>query len=164
MLRTRRASGKTLRLLAKDNLHFKNQRIKLRKLIKAYESDNWNEAASVSAQKLETSKRAEKTAEEERAFIENRKVEIRKKLKKFELTQEDLAYLLGHKSKTHMSELINGIKPFTHRDLVIISILFAIDIRKLVPVFLSENENLRIREALNKMDSPKIKKAALVLF
>jgi hypothetical protein len=36
-----------------------------------------------------------------------------------EITPENLASLLGHKSKTHMLELMNGIKPFILKDLSI---------------------------------------------
>ena len=76
-------------------------------------------------------------------FIDIRKQEIRKKLKELDLSQENLALLLGHKSKTHMSELINGIKPFTLKDLIIINRLLKVEITKLVPVYLSKEDQIK---------------------
>ena len=45
-------------------------------------------------------------------FIHKRKENIRKKLKEFDMTQQDLVIILGH-PKLYMSELINGVSPFT---------------------------------------------------
>lgn len=55
-------------------------------------------------------------AEKERTFLEKRRKLIQGKLKNFNLTQAELGLLLRHKSKTHMSELITGLKPFTLLD------------------------------------------------
>ena len=99
--------------------------------------------------------KAEKFAEIERQFLETRKLEIRKKLKALEITQENLGSILGHKSKTHMSELINGIKPFTLRDLIIIHQLLKIEISILIPTFLSKEEQIKINKALEKLDKSK---------
>jgi transcriptional regulator with XRE-family HTH domain len=84
-------------------------------------------------------------------FLKNRKNKIRQKLKAHGLTQENLAAILGHKSKTHMSELMNGVKPFTLRDLVIISRLLRINITELVPAFLSAEERERIRMVISQL-------------
>jgi len=56
-----------------------------------------------------------------------------------------------------MSELINGIKPFTLKDLVIINRLLKIDINILVPVFLSKEDQVRVKIAVESLDKPKIK-------
>lgn len=159
-------ADRKLRLLSKENNHFKKLRLKLRDLIAEFENSEWSNVENVTEEKLSESAKSERIAEFERLFIENRKQEIRKKLKELDLTQEDLAKILGHKSKTHMSELINGIKPFTLRDLVIINRLLKIDINILVPVFLSKDDQVKVKEAVKSLDKPKIKLASddLVLF
>ena len=79
---------------------------------------------------------------------------IRAKLKAWDLTQGNLGTILGHKSKTHMSELMNGIKPFTLKDLVIISRLLKIEINVLIPKFLSQEDELRVKSAVQNLDKP----------
>jgi len=146
-----------LRLLSKENLHFKNLRTKLRDIIEKYENSEWNDVDKIDENKLLESDKAERIAELERIFLENRKQAIRKKLKELELTQENLASILGHKSKTHMSELMTGIKPFTLKDLIIINRLLKIEIAILIPVFLSKEDQIKVKEAVMKLGKPKIK-------
>ena len=152
-------ADRKLRLLAKDSAHFKNLRSKLRDLIETYEQQHWSDPKAVTKEHLQESERAEQSAEVERLFIEKRKAVIRKKLKALDLTQEELAQILGHKSKTHMSELINGIKPFTLPDLVAIGLLLKIDLNELVPVFLSPEKKHQINSALLQLNKPKLQKA-----
>lgn len=150
-------ADRKLRLLSKESIHFKNLRLKLRDLIEEYENSEWSDVDNITDEKLLDSAKYGRIAEFERLFIETRKQEIRKKLKELDLSQENLAVILGHKSKTHMSELINGIKPFTLKDLVIINRLFKIDITILVPVFLSKDDQVKVKEAVKSLDKPKIK-------
>lgn len=150
-------ADRKLRLLAKENHHFKDLRSKLREIIEKYESSEWSDVDKIDDKKLIESEKIEHIAEQERLFIENRKQAIRKKIKEFDLTQENLAAILGHKSKTHMSELMNGIKPFTLRDLIVINRLFNIDIDLLIPRFLSKKEQVKIKAAVDKLDKPEIK-------
>lgn len=150
-------ADRKLRLLAKESIHFKNLRTKLREIIEKYEASEWSDVDKIDDQKLAESAKSERIAELERQFLENRKQAIRKKLKELDLTQENLASLLGHKSKTHMSELMNGIKPFTLKDLVIINRLLKIDIAVLIPVFLSKEDQVKVQEAVMKLDKPKVK-------
>lgn len=150
-------SDRKLRLLAKENLHFQNIRTKLRDIIEKYEIAEWNDVDKIDDNKLLESDKAERIAELERLFLENRKQAIRKKLKELELTQENLASILGHKSKTHMSELMNGIKPFTLKDLIIINRLLKIEIAVLLPVFLSKEDQIKVKEALVKLGKPKVR-------
>ena len=150
-------ADRKLRLLAKENLHFKNLRTKLRNVIEKYEDVEWNVVDNIDDNKLIESEKSEHIAEQERSFIESRKTAIRKKLKKLDLTQENLASILGHKSKTHMSELMNGIKPFTLKDLIIINRLLKIEIALLIPVFLSKEDQIKIKEAVIKLDKPNIR-------
>ena len=74
-----------------------------------------------------------------------------------------MALLLGHRSKTHMSELINGIKPFTLKDLIIINRILKVEITKLVPVYLSKEDQIKINEAIRKLNKPKIELTSDVL-
>ncbi|WP_300486437.1 helix-turn-helix transcriptional regulator [Flavobacterium sp.] len=150
-------ADRKLRLLAKDNLYFKNLRKKLRNLIEAYERKEWSDIGQLTDEKLAESAFWENVAEQERIFMEKRKQQIRKELKIRNLTQQDLGHLLGHKSKTHMSELMNGIKPFTLKDLVLINQLLRIDIKELIPVFLSKEDRIRVQSAMAKLGKPQIK-------
>lgn len=150
-------ADRKLRLLEKESTHFKNLRSKLRDLIVKYENAEWTDVHLIDENKLLENEKFEQIAELERIFIENRKQHIRKQLKEFDLTQENLALILGHKSKTHMSELINGIKTFTLKDLIIINRVLKIDITLLIPLFLSKEDQLRVKEAVKKLDKPKMK-------
>jgi len=149
-------ADRKLRLLGKEEVHFKNLRKKLRGIIENYENKEWCVVESIDDNKLLENEKAEKFAEIERQFLENRKLEIRKKLKALEITQENLGSILGHKSKTHMSELMNGIKPFTLRDLIIIHQLLKIEISTLIPTFLSKEEQIKINKAVEKLDKTKV--------
>ncbi len=155
------AADRKLRLLAKDSAHFKKLRSKLRDLIEAYEAHHWSDHKAVTRKQIQQSESAEQAAEAERKFMEKRKATIRKKLKSLDLTQEDLTQILGHKSKTHMSELMNGIRPFTLSDLIVISILLKIDLHELVPIFLNLEKRQHVRSALRRLNKPKLNRIAL---
>lgn len=150
-------ADRNLRLLSKEDAHFKTLRSKLRSIIEQYESAEWSDVDKIDDQKLIESDKSEYIAEQERLFIENRKNIIREKMKEADLTQENLASILGHKSKTHMSELMNGIKPFTIRDLVIINRVFNIDMDILIPRFLSTKDQVKVKDALGKLNKPGVK-------
>lgn len=150
-------ADRKLRLLSKEDKYFKNLRTKLRNMIESYEKMEWSDVDKIGYAKISESNKAEKIADLERLFIEKRKNIIREKLKEFDLTQENLALILGHKSKTHMSELMNGLKPFTLKDLVVINRLLNIGLGDLVPVFLSEIDMVRVNEAVIKLNNRKLK-------
>lgn len=150
-------ADRRLRLLAKENIHFKKLRSKLRDIIEEYENREWNDVENIDENKIEESEKSEQVAELERLFLENRKQKIRTKIKELDLTQENLGLILGHRSKTHMSELMNGIKPFTLKDLIIINRLLKIEINFLIPKFLSQEDQTRVKQAVIKLDKPKIK-------
>jgi antitoxin component HigA of HigAB toxin-antitoxin module len=149
-------ADRILRLLAQESTLHKAKRKKLRNIIEAYEKKVWQSNTTISNEMLQAADEAEHLAEMERVFLQNRKEAIRKKLKRHGLTQADLATLLGHKSKTHMSELMNGITPFTLRDLIIIHRVLKINITQLVPVFLSSNDRQNINQALLTMEKPSL--------
>ena len=145
-----------LRLLAKENNDLKVLRKKLRIIIEDYESRAWSDNNSITDVKVAESDHYEMIAELENQFLRNRKQIIRAKLKTFDLTQENLGQILGHKSKTHVSELMNGMKPFTLRDLIIINRVFGIDFKYLIPNFLSMDEQLKVKTAIQKLNKPKL--------
>lgn len=153
-------ADRKLRLLAKGNPHFKKLRSQLRDLIEKYEKSEWSDVEQIDEHKLLESEKSERIAESERVFLETRKQSIRKKLKEFDLTQENLASILGHKSNTHMSELMNGIKPFTLKDLIIINRVLKIEINVLIPLFLSKEDQTKVKLAVKKLDKPKVKLAS----
>jgi transcriptional regulator with XRE-family HTH domain len=149
-----------LRLLAKEDALFTTMRQQLRELLETYELGEWSDPSSIDDRQLIQSEKAEFIAEQERQFMETRKRTIRNRLKQLELTQENMASILGHKSKTHMSELMNGIKPFTLKDLIIMHRILKIEMSVLVPVFLSDADQKRVKLAVDQLDKPKVKLAA----
>jgi transcriptional regulator with XRE-family HTH domain len=150
-------ADRKLRVLSKENSKYKTLRRKLRDLIEDYESKNWSSASRITDKKLKESDLAEAIAEKERQFIENRKELIKSKLKRLNLTQQDFGKILGHKSKSYMSELMNGINPFSLRDLIIINRLLKIDLTDLVPTFLPQTERIKIKSSIEKLENPKLK-------
>jgi hypothetical protein len=52
---------------------------------------------------------------------------------------------------------MNGIKPFTLRDLIIINRLLKIDISVLIPVFLSKEDQTKVKEAVLKLGKSNVK-------
>lgn len=149
-------ADRKLRVLSKENPKYKTLRRKLRDLIEDYESKNWSSASRITDKKLKESDLAEAIAEKERQFIENRKELIKSKLKRLNLTQQDFGKVLGHKSKSYMSELMNGINPFSLRDLIIINRLLKIDLTDLVPTFLPQTDRIKIKSSIEKLENPKL--------
>lgn len=94
---------------------------------------------------------------EERLFIQRRKELIWKKLKNLNLTQQDFGKILDHPNKSYISELINGVSPFTLKDLIVINRLLKIDLTDLVPTFLPQSDRVKIRTTIKKLDNPKLK-------
>jgi len=150
-------TDRKLRVLSKDNPKYKTLRKKLRNLIEVYENENWNSSSRVSEKKLRESDIAELIAEKERLFINRRKELIKSKLKSLKLTQQGFGLILGHNSKSYISELMNGINPFSLKDLIIINRLLKIDLTDLVPTFLSQSERVKIRSSIDKLEHPKLK-------
>jgi transcriptional regulator with XRE-family HTH domain len=146
-----------LRVLSKENPEFKSVRKKLRDLIEQYENQNWSADSKISDKKLHESDIAELIAENERLFIQRRKALIRKELKSLNLTQQEFGEILGHRSKSYISELMNGVSPFSIKDLIVINRLLKINFTDLVPTFLPQSESEKIRAAIEKLDNPKLK-------
>lgn len=146
-----------IRMLSKENPKLKAVRKKLRDLIEEYEKLNWAANLKISKKKLRESDLAEQVAEKERLFIYNRKELIKSNLKKLNLSQQDFGAILGHQSKSYMSELMCGVSPFSLKDLVIISRLLKIELADLVPTFLSYTEQVKIKSSIEKLENPKLK-------
>lgn len=150
-------ADRKLRLLSKDDPQYKSLRKKLRNLIEDYEIRNWSATSRISEKKLRESDIAELIAEKERLFIKRRKELIKSKLKGLTLTQQDFGMILGHPNKSYISELMNGINPFSLKDLVIINRLLKIELTDLVPTFLAQSERVKIKSTIDKLDHPKLK-------
>ena len=150
-------ADRKLRVLSKENPKFQPVRKKLRDLIEQYENENWSADSNISDKKIRESDVAELIAEKERLFIQRRKGLIRKKLKNLNLTQQDLGQILGHQSKSYMSELVNGVSPFSLKDLVVINRILKIDLTDLVPTFLPQSDRVKIITTIKKLDNPKLK-------
>ena len=150
-------ADKQLRLLIKDNPVLKKKRIKLRRLISEYESQNWTLESNISETRIEDSNQAEILVEQERIFIQKRKILIKLKIKKLNINQQELGKILGHNSKTYMSELMNGVSPFTLKDLIVISRLLEINLNKLVFTNISYPERKKIARTIRQLKKPKLK-------
>jgi transcriptional regulator with XRE-family HTH domain len=147
---------KKLRLMVKEQPGLRPLRKKLRRLMTEYEERVWSDPEQVSDKQLEDSDKAENIVETERRFIKKRKDAIRKKLKEYDMTQQDLGVLLGH-SKSYMSELINGVSQFSMRDLVIIHRIFGISLKTLIPTYLQSDTRNRIKKSISRLNKPKLK-------
>lgn len=150
-------ADRKLRILSKENVDYVPIRKKLRDLIEDWEIKHWSADLEIADEKVSESDLAGSIAEIERQFIEKRKNLIRAKLKSLDLSQQALGSLLGHKNKSYISELMNGITPFTLRDLIVINRLLKIDLTDLIPAFLSHNERIRIKASLERLENTKLK-------
>lgn len=145
-----------LRPMAKDDPFVKNVRSHLANLIEAYEEKHWANEKSITGEQIDASELAERIVAAQNRFVQERKKLIRSKLKKYELTQNDLADILGHR-KNYMSELINGVRPFAKDDIVIIHRIFEIPLNKLVDSTIKESVAVRLRNVISKLNKPKFK-------
>ncbi len=144
-----------LRLMTGENLDLKPIRKKLRDLIKEYEDRKWSDFDKITDSQLLESDKAEEIVNYEQIFINKRKNSIRKKLNEYDMTQQDLGFVLGH-PKSYMSELINGVSQFTLKDLVIIHRVLGINLNVLVPTFLQSETRDKVRESIKKLNKPKL--------
>lgn len=146
-----------LRVLAKKNKSFQSKRKRLRDLIKEYEDKHWSKLSSISDSKIQESNAAQETATSEMKFFENRKKLIKSKLKRLGINQQEFGKILGHDSKSYMSELMNGISPFTLKDLIVISKLLRINLNKLIPTIIDEKEKQIIESKIRDLGNSKIR-------
>lgn len=145
-----------LRLLVKDDESYVPIRKHLRGLIKQYEQKHWADENSITDEQVKESDLAESFVQAENEFYQKRKELIKAKLKAAGLNQNDLAKILGHR-KGYMSELINGLRPFSKEDIVIINRLFKIKLEDLISTFIKQNRALHIKKTLNSLSNSKIR-------
>lgn len=146
-----------LRLLVKEDSSLKPIHDKLFELIQEYESAHWSNSDKITDEQVEESEIAIHQIEVEQKFILQRKEAIRKQLKSFDMTQSDLGVLLGHR-KSYMSELINGLSPFSLRDMIIIHRVLNIELSDLIPTYLQAETREKVRESILRLNKPKLQK------
>lgn len=145
-----------MRLLVKEFPELSGNREQLRTLLKAYEDKHWV-GKEITEKKIRESDLAEPVAEQERVFLDKRKNAIKSKLKEVGITQKQLGDILGHTSATYMSELMNGINPFTLNDLIVIHQLLNIELETLIPTILSLQVRSRVLGTISKLKNPNLK-------
>jgi transcriptional regulator with XRE-family HTH domain len=145
-----------LRWMAKENKSLERVKDHLKNLILKYENKHWSNEDKITDEQIKESDIAEKIIYSENLFIQKRKELIRKKLKQSGLSQKDLGKILGHRPN-YMSELINGVRPFSKDDLVVIHRLFEIDFKDLLPPFLKSDVRNHIRTTLGELKNKKVK-------
>lgn len=150
-------ADRKLKQLSKEDPKYKMLRNSLRDLIEAYENATWSKGSRIGHSKIYENDISEMIAEKERLFINQRKKIIKKKLKSLHLTQQQLATLLGHRSKSYMSELMNGVSAFSLKDLIIINKLLKIDLSDLIPTTLSHKEYTKLKDSLSKLKNDNLK-------
>ena len=148
--------NRKLRLQSQDNSELKSIRKKLLILLKQYQEDNWKDYFSITDEQVKESDLAELIAEKERIFNNKRKQTIKKKLKNLELNQQDLGAILGHRN-SYTSELINGVRPFSMKDIVILNRILNIELNELVPTILSTKVRNEIAHTIQKLNNPHLK-------
>lgn len=151
-----------LRLMTGENPDLKPIRKKLRDLIKEYEDREWSGFDKITDSQVEELDKADKIVNYEQKFINKRKEAIRKKLREYDMNQQDLGVILGH-PKSYMSELINGVSQFTLKDLVIIHRILGINLDILIPTFLQSETRDKIKDSIEKLNKPGLKSGRIEL-
>ncbi|MHA1974429.1 MAG: helix-turn-helix domain-containing protein [Candidatus Hodarchaeales archaeon] len=148
-LELEKASSLYLRLrpVEKENIDYPKIRKHLKELILAYEKKHWSDFDNISDEQMRESDLAELIVEAENEFYYKRKKLIKSRLKAEGLSQNDLAQILGHR-KSYMSELINGLRPFSKEDTVILNRLFKIQLKDLIPTFIKQEKVSNINQVL----------------
>ncbi|MHA4742471.1 transcriptional regulator [Dyadobacter sp. MSC1_007] len=147
-----------LRLQEKNQPDLRTTRQTLHKLIIDFETRRWSDRTLITDAQIEESDAAEVQAEEEYAFIRQRRKLILTKLNEFGLRQKELAMLLNH-NKSYTSELLNGIRSFSSNDLILIHLLFKIRLEDLFITILSQETLARLNATIDKISAsnPKAK-------
>lgn len=145
-----------LRWMINDDSSLKPVRQHLLTLIENYEVKNWGNETEITDEQVKESDTAEKIVSAENIFIQKRKELIKEKLKENDISQKDFAKLLGHR-QNYMSELINGVRPFSRDDIVVIHRLFNIDFKDLVPPFLKKEVTRHIKTTLGELKNTKMR-------
>ena len=142
--------------MARENPDFIADKKQLRTLIKDYEKSNWSYRSDISVKQIADSDLSEVIVEREEVFLNKRQDIIKHKLKDLEMKQQALDIILGH-SKSYISELMNGVNPFSLKDLIVIHNLLDIKLENLIPTTIPQKENLRIKASVLKLNLPRLK-------
>ncbi len=145
-----------LRWMVKEDNSLAPIKQHLKILIKQYEETHWEDETKISAEQIKESDIAEKIVSSENDFIQKRKELIREKLRENGITQKDLAKILGHRPN-YMSELINGMRPFSRNDLIVLHRLFGLDLNDLFPPFLKTEVTNHIKQTINELKNRRTK-------
>lgn len=145
-----------LRWMVEEDSSLEPVRKHLLSLIDKYATENWSNESDISEEQVKESDIAEKIVSAENVFIQKRKSLIKEKLKKNEMSQKDLAKILGHRPN-YMSELMNGVRPFSRDDIVVIHRLFEIDFKDLIPPFLKKDVTNHIKTTLGELRNKKVR-------
>ena len=136
-----------LRKQEQKDSYYSDIRTHLKVLISKYEQEHWSDEFSITEEQVRESDKAEALVRAENQFNHKRKEQVRRRLKDVGLNQTDLAKILGHR-KGYMSELINGLRPFSKEDIVIINRLLKIRFEDLVPPFIKKDKADHINKTL----------------
>ncbi len=128
----------------------------LKSLMMHYEKKHWTEESKISDEQITESDTAEKIVSSENVFTQKRKELIRGKLKEIGISQQDLAKILGHRPN-YMSELINGVRPFSRDDIIVLHRLFGIEFKDLIPPFLKAEVTNHIKLTLGELKNTKVR-------
>lgn len=145
-----------LRKMSKEDPDLIPLRNHLLNLIKSYEEKFWEDEDKISEKQIALSDIAKEIAEKENLFLNKRKQLIKKELKKRNLNQQELGVILGHR-KNYMSELLNGVKPFSIPDTIAIHKLLKIELKFLIPPFLNDEKRAMIAKNVKKLNNPNLK-------
>lgn len=145
-----------LRKPAQEDRFYSDLREHLKVLISTYEQEHWSDESSITDEQVKKSDIAEALVRAENQFNQKRKEQIKMRLKDAGLNQTDLAKILGHR-KGYMSELINGLRPFSKEDMVIINRLLKIRFEDLVPPFINKDRAEHINKALESIPKSKLR-------
>lgn len=145
-----------LRWMVKDDSSLETVRLHLIDLIEQYENKHWGNEDEISEEQIKESDIAERIVNAENLFIQKRKELIKSKLKENEITQKELGKILGHRPN-YMSELINGVRPFSRDDIVVIHRIFEIEFKDLIPPFLKKEVTNHIKVALSQLKNKKVR-------
>ncbi len=146
-----------LKLMSNDFPEVKVKRKQIRELIYEYEAKFWTDRDKITDSQVEENDRAEAVVLNENNFLNARKKLIKSKLKKLGINQQEFGRILGHNSKTYMSELMNGVVPFTLKDLIIISKLLKINLIKLIPTQIPEEDKNMIAKSIEELGKPELR-------
>jgi len=145
-----------LRWMVKEDNSLEPIRQRLLELIEKYEAKNWGNESEITDEQIRESDLAEKIVNAENTFIQKRKERIKEKLKENGMNQKDLGLILGHRPN-YMSELMNGVRPFSRDDIVVIHRLFDIDFKDLIPPFLKKDVTNHIRTTVGELRNKKVR-------